>query len=80
MKAVLEKLGSSLALRIPAAFLKQTKVKNGSSVHVTVKRGRMVVAATDAEELSLQKLLANVTPRNIHPETDWGRPQGKEVW
>ena len=80
MKAVIEKFGSSLALRIPRAFLQQAKVKSGSSVCVTVKKGRMVVTAMKVEELSLQELLANVTPQNIHPEIDWGAPRGKEVW
>jgi antitoxin component of MazEF toxin-antitoxin module len=27
----------------------------------------------------LRDLLAQITPENVHPETDWGRPVGKEV-
>ena len=80
MKTVVEKLGNSLALRIPRALVQQTKVRKGSPVRVTVQRGRMVVTALETEELSLKKLLAKVTPQNIHPETDWGLPVGKEVW
>ena len=30
--------------------------------------------------LPLKSLLAGVTPENIHPETDWGKPMGKEIW
>lgn len=80
MKTVVEKLGNSLALRIPRAFVQQAKVKKGSPVRVTVKEGRMIVTALETEELSLKKLLAKVTAQNIHPETDWGPPMGKEVW
>ena len=28
----------------------------------------------------LEKLLAKVSPQNIHPEVDWSKPRGKEVW
>jgi hypothetical protein len=27
---------------------------------------------------SLDELLASVTPENVHPETDWGGPVGRE--
>lgn len=80
MKTVVEKLGNCLALRIPKAFERQAKVKKGSPVRVTVKKGRMIVTALETDEISLQTLLAKVTPENIHPETDWGRPVGKELW
>ena len=29
---------------------------------------------------TLEELLAQVTPENIHPEIDFGPPVGKEVW
>jgi antitoxin component of MazEF toxin-antitoxin module len=29
---------------------------------------------------TLAELLAQVTPESIHPEVDFGRPLGKEVW
>jgi hypothetical protein len=31
------------------------------------------------KEISLKLLLAKATPDNLHPETDWGRPMGKEI-
>ena len=34
----------------------------------------------DEQCLSLGELLAQVTPNNRHPEADFGRPQGKEIW
>lgn len=30
--------------------------------------------------LSLKELLRNVNPDNIHKETNWGSPMGKEIW
>jgi len=80
MKTTVQQWGNSLALRIPKAFAEQTQVKKGSTVSLTVEKGRMVVTPLNAKELSLEKLLAKVTPENIHSETDWGPPVGKEVW
>ena len=69
-----------MALRIPKAFARQTNVKKGSRVQFTVEKNRMVVAPIVSKEISLKSLLAKVTPDNIHPETDWGKPMGKEIW
>jgi len=80
MQTTIQQWGNSLALRIPKAFARQTKVKKGSRIQLTVEKGRMVVAPIVSEEISLESLLAKVTPENIHPETDWGKPRGKEIW
>jgi len=31
-------------------------------------------------ELTLDSLVAQITPENQHHELDWGKPVGKEVW
>jgi antitoxin component of MazEF toxin-antitoxin module len=28
----------------------------------------------------LSELVARITPKNRHRETDWGQPQGEESW
>ena len=80
MEATIQQWGDSLALRIPETFVKQAKVKKGSRVQLVVKKGQMVVTPIQPEKLTLKSLLAKVTPENIHPETDWGPPVGKEIW
>ncbi len=80
MKTTIQQWGNSLALRVPKAFAEQTRIRKGSLVRLTVEKGRMLVTPLENEKLSLKKLLAKVTPENIHPETDWGPPVGKEVW
>lgn len=79
MKTAVQQWGNSLALRIPKAFAEQAKVKKGTAVSLTLEKGRLVVATLPAAEISLKKLLARVTPENIHPETDWGPPVGTEI-
>jgi antitoxin MazE len=80
MQSTIQQWGNSLALRIPKAFARQTKVKKGSRIQLTVEKGRILVTPIVAEEISLESLLAKVTPENIHAETDWGKPKGKEIW
>ena len=37
-------------------------------------------AAPQKKEYNLADMLAQVTPENLHPEEDWGTPQGREKW
>ncbi|MDB6021044.1 MAG: SpoVT/AbrB domain protein [Pedosphaera sp.] len=80
MQATIQKWGNSLALRIPKAFAQQTKVKQGSRVSLTLKNGRVIMEPMKRRKYTLQELVSKITPRNRHPETDWGPPQGKEIW
>ena len=81
MEATIQQWGDSLALRIPKALAKQTGVKNGSTVNLTVENGRMVIQPMHRQrKYSLQELVAKITPENRHPATDWGSPVGKETW
>jgi len=79
MKTAVQKWGNSLALRIPKAFAAQARIRKGTPVNLTLQRGRMIVVPLRAEEITLKKLLAKVTAENLHPETDWGPPLGKEI-
>ena len=80
MQATIQKWGNSLALRIPKAFAQQTKVKKGSRVSLTLKNGRVIIEPIKRRRYTLQELVAKITPKNRHLETDWGTPQGKEIW
>ncbi len=80
MQTMIQQWGNSLALRIPKAFAQQAKVKKGSSVRFTIEKNRLVVEPVEKTKITLASLLAGVTPENIHPETDWGKPMGKEIW
>lgn len=80
MKTTVQQWGNSLALRIPQAFAQQTSVRKGTSISLTVKNGRMVIEPLKRRKYSLKQLVSKITPQNRHPETDWGKPMGKEVW
>ena len=79
MKTAVQKWGNSLAVRIPKAFAEQARMRKGTPVNLTLKRGRLIVAPLRAEEITLKRLLAKLTAENLHPETDRGPPMGKEI-
>jgi antitoxin (DNA-binding transcriptional repressor) of toxin-antitoxin stability system len=44
------------------------------------KKSRLVASFRRNKPTSLKSLVTKITPKNVHPEIGWGRPQGKEVW
>jgi antitoxin MazE len=80
MKAQIQKWGNSLALRIPKSFAVESNVEQGSMVEVSLEQGKIVVTPITEPEFTLNDLLAKVTKRNLHQETDTGSPVGKESW
>ena len=80
MQARIQKWGNSLALRIPKAFALEVGLKEDGDVELSVQRGRLVVEPPATPSYTLEELLADVRPSNLHGETDWGPPVGKETW
>lgn len=79
MKTQVQKWGNSLAVRIPKSFAHESRIKEGSTVEVSLDDGRIVVEPVGAE-YDLTELLAKVTKKNIHEEIPSSGPVGKEVW
>ena len=80
MNQHVRKWGNSLALRIPATLSEALGLKEDDKVEMREESGRLVIEKKNAKHPTLEELLAGVTPENIHPETDWGPPVGKEIW
>lgn len=78
MKVQVQKWGNSLALRIPKSFAVETSIENGSTVEVTLEKGAIVMKPA-REDINLEDLLSGITSENIHAETDFGEPEGKEL-
>ena len=79
MRVAIRKWGNSLALRIPRTLAADTHLTSGSQVDVAVEDGRLIVAPVTAG-MTLDALLAAVTPENLHGEISTGRPLGREAW
>jgi antitoxin MazE len=80
MKVQVQKWGNSLALRIPKSFAVESNIGQGSTVELTLENGRIIVFPVAEQEFSLDELLAQVTPENLHGETDTGASVGQEAW
>lgn len=78
MTGTIQKWGNSLALRIPLAVAKQIQVREGDAVTLRVSQAGLTVKPA-AKRLRLDDLLAQVTPENLHPATEWGADLGREV-
>ncbi len=80
MKVQIQKWGNSLALRIPKSFAVESNVKQGSTVDVSLEKGKIVVTPITQAEYTLDDLLAKVTKNNVHREVDSGAAVGNEGW
>ncbi len=74
------KWGNSLAVRIPLAIAKQASLAEGDRVKLALDREGGIVLRPARRKYELSDLVARITPKNRHRETDWGQPQGKESW
>ena len=75
----LAKWGNSLGLRLPKSVALEAQVGEGDTVDVSVKNG-VIVVRPSRPTYSPEQLVAKITPRNRHNESDWGTPVGDEAW
>ena len=80
MNMHIRKWGNSAAVRIPAATLDAAGLKPDDPVEVREENGRIVIEKAKPQPVTLEWLLEGITPDNVHPETDFGPPVGKEIW
>ncbi|HEV3143233.1 MAG TPA: AbrB/MazE/SpoVT family DNA-binding domain-containing protein [Gemmataceae bacterium] len=79
MNTQVGKWGNSLAVRIPGAYAKELDLVEGAELEVTRVAGGLLLRPRKAE-FTLEELLEQVKPENIHGETDWGAATGREAW
>lgn len=71
--------GNSLAVRLPKTVAEQAQLREGVAIDITVMDGCVTIQRRPPA-YSLDELVEKVTSDNRHDETDWGEPQGAEVW
>jgi antitoxin MazE len=79
MKAKAQKWGNSLAVRIPKTIADQAGVRENDELEIEVV-ARVIRLKPRRPDVSLEDLLKGITRRNLHKETDFGQPEGGEVW
>jgi antitoxin MazE len=80
MKTRVQKWGNSLALRIPKSFAEEVGLQTDSSVELSLREGKLVIASAARRRPSLKSLLAKVTKANVHREVESGQAVGREAW
>ncbi len=80
MLTKVQKWGNSFALRIPKTFADEMQMTVDTAVELSIADGKLVITPVERSEYSLEELLAQITPENLHDEVDWGAPVGQETW
>ncbi len=76
MRVNIAKWGNSLGLRIPSALAHKAGIQEGTPVEISLKDHQIIIT----KSYSLESLLEQVTPENIHKEIEMGPIHGKETW
>ena len=79
MRVVLrvERLDNDLVIRLPDSIAEQFNIFERSLFKLNDRAGQLELQFLG---LNLDDLVSQITPENRHPETDFGPPQGNEVW
>jgi len=72
------KWGNSLALRIPKPLASECGLEENTPVDIHVENHKLIIIPV-RKQYSLEELLAEVTPENIHTEVSTSGPVGKEL-
>ncbi len=74
------KWGNAPAIRIPKSVMQKANLHEGDAVDFEVKAPGVIVVRVARSRPALEDLVAGITPKNRHGETDWGKPRGNEAW
>ncbi|MBF8297294.1 MAG: transcriptional regulator/antitoxin MazE [Bacteroidetes bacterium] len=80
METRVQKWGNSLAVRLSKHVVRESKIREGTTVAIGVDEGKIILDVKGKKQYSLRKLLARVKRTNIHREFESGPPVGKEIW
>jgi antitoxin MazE len=75
VRAIINRWGNSLALRLPRQLAEEARLHEGASVELALEQG--VIKITPARKrFELAELLSEERPG----EVGWGEPVGDEIW
>lgn len=77
MKTTLSKWGNSVAIRIPRPFALEAGMMLGNMVDISLRRDSIVITKSKPK---LDDIMKKITPKNVHSETHFGKPVGREIW
>jgi antitoxin MazE len=71
--------GNTLGVRLPKSIAREAQVDDGDNVEVSVENGAIVIRPSRTA-YSLKELVARITSRNRHDESEWGIPVDDDAW
>jgi antitoxin MazE len=80
MITTVEKWGNSLAIPIPVDLARDIHLAEGMEIDLRVIDGNLVIQTRNRKRYTLDELVAEIEPENLHGEVDSGIAVGKEVW
>ena len=80
MRTRVQKWGNSLAVRILNAFAAEIGLDFEQEVELTLSDGKLLLVPVPQPAMTLQALLADIPPDNLHAEVDSNKPVGNEMW
>lgn len=78
MEVTIKKWGNSAAVRIPAAVFDAANFALDQTVEVRAENGRVVLEPVLNHDFDIHKLVAAITPENVHAPIDFGKSVGRE--
>ncbi|MCD5406883.1 MAG: AbrB/MazE/SpoVT family DNA-binding domain-containing protein [Desulfotomaculum sp.] len=78
MKSQIRQWGNSLGVRIPEVLVEKVGFFDGVDVEFQLSNDNNIIISR--KKTTLEKLMSQVTPENIHSEIDSGCSVGREKW
>lgn len=76
----LQKWGNSYGLRIPKSIMEALAIHPDTQLNIHQEQGRIIITPIREPKPSLDDLLAQITPENLHRQVEWGDQAGEEAW
>ena len=76
----IKKWGNSYGIRIPKEQLEKLGIQPDDMVEIRSESGHLTVTPVQKPEYTLDELLAQMTPENLHDAVQTGKATGAEVW
>lgn len=76
------KWGNSLGFRIPRGIADSLDIQAGDTLELTPAENGLLLKKTQpaGKRYALADILDSFAPSSAHPEVDFGKPQGEEIW
>ncbi|MCR5847931.1 MAG: AbrB/MazE/SpoVT family DNA-binding domain-containing protein [Lachnospiraceae bacterium] len=80
MDASIKKWGNSQGIRIPKEYLKTLGITSETPLSIEIAGNTIVIHKKYSHKTLEERVSESGMPLIFSEETDWGKPQGSEVW